>query len=512
MLTNLEGLFSISERKLNFAPSSKNIAQKIIDSSVYNLCIIPKRHRYLAKLNISSIKLGFQYIYKIITNSKMEFIDFLNELFDKDSPYLAAVSTNVYNLNMNDLNRQLYFLDYQFNIKQNYKSTTKFSDNRAPNKINLNYYLELAVKLGNNIIQNSIIGVINNNTSRTWINTVECGDKIIISPECKNLYEGNSGIALFLLNLGVTTKKDYFINTAIEAMRESISNISTLFRCSSIELGAFNGICGEIYTLSKIYSITKDENVKKAVKLGLLYVKSAIVNQKDISLFSGLSGVLAVILAIYKNKHFSDIKVNLLAIAELAYKNILVNMDTISTTPGYYHGINGVIIVLINLLNLIGDTAIKSVIEELLKIERNFKFDKRFSNKTMLEVEHIGILLSRVFLKQYGYDDNLIDIEIDKALAWTIKKGFGNSPFYYNGDIGALEVLEYTAKVLKDEVLRNRCNNTFANLVENTIGPNTNDENKLWSLSMSLMKGISGYGHMLLRKCSENIPNIVLLE
>ncbi len=508
VLTDLEELFTTSKRNLDFTPSSKNIAQDIIDSSVYNIDFIPRRNKYLAKLNISPIKSGFQYVYVKIINSKIEFVDFLKSLFDKDSPYLATVITKVYNFNTDDLIRQLYFLDLQFNIKQSYNSAIKFSKDISPNKINVNRYLDLAVKMGNDIIRKSIIGFNNNNTSRIWMNTVKCRDELIISPKCKNLYEGNSGIALFFLYLGVAVKKEYFINIAIEALRDSLSNISSLDVKRSIDIGAFNGICGELYTLSKIYSITKDSNIKKIVKSGLSYVNTAIAKQKDTSFFDGLSGVLAVFLSIYENQNFSDIKDVVLSGAESAYGNILSNIYSTNLMPGFYHGIDGVIAVFIKLLSITGDTAIKNSIGELLKIERSFNTN----NKTDLEDVFSGMLISRVLLKQHGFNDSLIDTEISKALNHTIKKGFGNSPYYYNGDIGSLEILEYTAKVLKDEVLRNRCTNTFISFAENAIEPSINDEKKQWSLSMSLMKGMCGYGYIILRNCNENIPNILLLD
>ncbi|KNY28925.1 lanthionine synthetase LanC family protein [Pseudobacteroides cellulosolvens] len=511
-LKDVDDIFVSMNKKLNFNISSKSIAHDIIESSVYKIGFLPGRLEPLAKTYVNSIKYGFVQHYNLVINNKMEFIDLLRFLLNSCSSCLAIITTRVYGLNEGDLKRQLYFLDVRFPKKQIIKTPISFSEDGSFNKIEKHRLLSLSARLGDHIIQKSIIGFNGSTISRNWITTVKADKKIALSPGCYDLYEGNSGIALFLLYLGAVTKKDYFINTAMEAMGESITFIRNLNKNNSIEIGAFRGISGELYTLSKIYSITKDKAIKEIVKEGLLLIQTFIEKQVNTSLFNGTSGILAVLISIYENKDFSDIKNKVIATANMVYKRISSQVSCENTNFGFGYGNDGVIAVLARFMAITGNFAIENTIKELLKKERDFNTCEMIFEKPSWQSGWPGILLSRIILKECGYNDELIDTEIYKALDYTIINGFGNSPYYYNGDMGNLEILEYAAEVLNNAELKNRCTNTFSELFAEVIEPYINHEKDYGNKPLSLMKGISGCGYMLLRKCSSIVPQILWLQ
>jgi len=511
VLNDLDNIFVYMRKNLSLNTSSKNIAQDIIESSVYKIDFLSEEFESLAKSYISSIKCGFVHYYKLILRNKLEFTELLKSLFSSNSSYLAIITTRVYGLNESDLKRQLYLLDVRFAIENTSKTPIAFTEDNSFNKIEKNPLLSLGISLGDHLIQKSIIGFNEFTISRNWITTVRTDKDFIPSPGCYDLYDGNSGIALFFLYLGITTKKEYFIHTATEAMRESIAAISNLNKKSSMEIGAYNGIAGELYTLSKIYSITRDENIKEAVKNGLLYIESIIANQVNISFFEGTSGIMAVLISIYQNIDFSDIKDQVLNVANLAYESICSGMNK-SALPGFAYGNDGVIAVLARFMAMTGDTTVEPDIRELLKIERESNTSEKILDKPGWQSGWPGILLSRIILKECGYNDESIDTEINKALDHTIKNGFGNSPYYCDGDMGNLEILEYAADVLKDVELKNRCANTFNKLLAEVIEPNIINEKKFGNKPLSLMEGISGCGYMLLRRCNITVPQILWLQ
>lgn len=513
VLNDLDDIFVSFGEKNKFTISSKNIAQDIIESSVYKIDFLPRQLESFAKSYISSIKSGFVNYYNLILSTKQEFLEILGSIFNGNSSYLAVITTRVYGLNDGDLKRQLYFLDIRFGIKQTYKTLIAFCEDDSFNKIDKHRLLSLCVRLGDHMIQKSIIGFDGFSTSRNWINTIKLDKYPIPSSGCDDLYEGNSGIALFFLYLGVVSKKDYFINTSMEAMRESIAFISNLDEKSSVEIGAFRGISGELYTLSKIYSITKDETIKEVVKKGLLIIQSIIGTQSNNSVFEGTSGIMAVLLSIYQNKDFSDIKDQVYSTANLAYERIASSLNCAENTiSGFGYGYDGVIAVLARLMAATGNTAIETTIRELLRIERAANTSEKIFDKPGWEKGWPGILLSRILLKECGYNDELINSEIYKALDHTIKSGFGNSPYYCNGDIGNLEILEYAAEILNNAELKNRCINTFKKLLEEVVELCINDEKNFGNKPLSLMKGVSGCGYLLLRKCSIIVPQILWLQ
>ncbi len=513
VLMNLDGIFLPGKNKANFNLSSKSIAKDIIDSSVYNIDFIPKQNRTSAKLHIASIKGGFRYMYNIIVQSKREFIEFLNSQFAKDTTsYLPAIITKIYGLNDDDLKRQLHFLDVRFEAGRLNKTGIAFSPDSTAKGTDREYFLDIATRLGDHMIQKSIIGFNNFLTTRTWINTVKHGKKLIVSPQCYNLYEGNSGIALFFLYLGELTKKEYFINTAVEAMREPISHIDKLQE-NTLLIGAFRGISGELYTLSKIYSVTRDDSIKAVIRKGLNFIDAGIYKQNNMGFFDGLSGVLAVLLSICENKDFVDIRGEVLSSAQLAYRQLASNIGWVDAAAGFGSGCSGIIAALLRLWNMTEDPVVRITIKELLKKERLFLDNERLQDQGGWKNGYSGILLSRLVLKKAGFDDALLDEEISRAMHSTIKHGFGCSPFYCNGDIGSLEIMDCAAELLRDTELKERCNNTLSTLVGEIIEPSIRAETKSWNKSISLLKGISGYGYILLRKYGESyVPQILLLE
>lgn len=513
VLQDLTNIFILSEKNLNHSFSSKSIAQDILKFSVYNITFLPKGKKALAKKYIDSIKSGFQYMYNIMVDNKMELIDLVADLFCNNPSYLSTIMTRLYGLNEGDLKRQLYFLDVRFMKKQVKKTLISFSDDQCVNKINKDHLIDLASNLGDHIIQKGIIGFNNFTASRTWISTISSGKIIILSPECYNLYDGNSGIALFFLYLGVITKKDYFINTAVEAMQDSISHINSLNIEREVGIGAFKGISGELYTLSKIYSITKNKNIKEVIEKCICYLDSLIQKETNINVFEGVAGTMAVLLSIYEDKEYSDLKDRMMDLANKAYENIENSIFSKNPISGFYDGNDGVIIVLARLLNITASERIESTIKEILTFERKIKSNGRISSALGWQKEYSGMLLSRLILKKYNFKDDLIDIEIKEALEYTMKNGFGNSPYYYNGDIGNLHILEYAAEILKDPLLKNRCNNTFNILIKKVIEPSINDDVKFGNKPISLMTGLTGQGYSLIRKCNEDVvPEVLWLQ
>jgi lantibiotic modifying enzyme len=233
----------------------------------------------------------------------------------------------------------------------------------------------------------------------------------------------------------------------------------------------------------------------------------------NINILEGSAGIIEVLLSIYENKEFSDINDKVLATANLAYKNVANHKDFVNSISGFGCGNDGVIAALARLLAITDNKEIEGTLRELLNVERNISPMKKIYSSSGWHKGYPGILLSRLILKKSNYKDSLIDIEIREALEQTIKNGFGNSPYYYNGDIGNLEILEYAAEVLNDTSLKNRCTNTFNTLVEKVIESAIKDEVNFQNKSISFMTGLAGQGYSLIKKCGGDlVPQILWLQ
>lgn len=511
VLQDLSGIFNSSE---NLEPllSAKDISTYIFRHSVYNIEFLSREKNSLKKSNIESIKSGFQYIYDIITNNKNELIKVMNILFNNNTLYLSRIITKIYSFNKNDLLRQLYFIDIKLSNIKDEKTSIHFSEDDTPCNLEKGNLIEIACNLGDYIIQNGIIGYKNSIISRTWITTVSdanFGNGITVSPTSYNLHDGNSGIALFFLYLGVISKKNYFITSALEAMEDCINHIKSLNNEPNASLDAFKAITGEIYTLSKIYAVTKDHHIKCIIKDSLFYIKRSIKDNISIN----TSKVIGVLLSMYTNIAFIDIKDELLDLANLCYNNIVSNMPLENTLLSLDYPLNEFIIFSAKLMSITSNKSIECSINTMLNFQRSREYLVNIQNKASFNKEYADILLSRIILRKYGYTDKLLNEEIAKTLEFTIKNGFGNSAFYSNGDIKSFEILEYAAEVLKDTNLKNRCHNTFDNLVLYVIRPKINRTIKYGNMPISLFSGVSGLGYNFIRYYNKDlVPMVLLLE
>lgn len=514
LLQELQDVFNIFEKDIKYN-SSENICEDILKFSVYNLNSLPELKHDLNEVQCTCIKEGFQYMYNIIINNKLEIIEHLRKLFENRPIYLRSIIPKMYGLSEYDLRRQLYFIDIRFLKNINEKTSSVFSCNENPCSIKKDYFLQLATSLGDHIIQKGIMGCKDFTINRTWISTIikenYDGCRDLYFPNY-NLYDGDSGIALFLLYLGSLTNKDYFRKVALEAMENSMERINNLDMDINASWGIFKGISGELYTFSKIYAETKNDNIKAVLENGMVHMLEALKKNQTINVAEGSSGILALLLSIYNDVGLLEFKNKILDLSFETYENIIANIHTETCEHGFVYGIDGVLAFLAEFMRLTESKEVRDTIGEILCVAR-YKYEEVFKSKATWNKGTSGVLLSRLMLKQAKYKDNRIDTEIKELLEYTIKNGFGNSPYYYNGDIGTIEILEYAAEILEDTALKNRCAHTFNILVKEVIEPLIQREISYGDKSTALLTGILGLGYSLLRKCDESlVPQVLRIQ
>lgn len=493
--------------------SAEGIAKRILETSVHNIDFLPDERKNIDIEQLVQLKSGFEYIYNIVVSCKVELIEFTKKLFREDSVKLEGFLTKLYCLNEEDLKRQLYFLEVKLSKSKEQETNIMFSEDERPAHIDESYITDLACKLGDHIIQKGIIGINNNMISRTWISTVIDESKLHILPTSYNLYEGNSGIGLFLLYLGLVTKKDYFIKTAEAVMQESMNRVAGLYKEERVSTGAFRGISGELYVLSKVQEVTKNDALKEVIAKGIISLKSLVYRSSSVNVIEGTAGILAVLLSMHKTQENSDMRDDLLNLAAIAYKSIVNNIDISKGVRGFSYGEDGVLAFLGEFYRINRSAEVEKTIGDILKLHRSISFEKLTEKLEGWHRGYTGILLSRLILKESGYKDVFIEAEIEEGVRFTIKYGFGNSAYYYNGDIGSLAILEYASRVQKDKKLKNRCDNTFNQLLREVIEPSI--EKELWDgdKPIGLMSGITGLGYSLIEKCRGDIvPQVLWLE
>lgn len=238
---------------------ANEITKYIINNSVYKLNFLPDNNLKLTREYVRCIKEGFSLIYSLVVENKNELFYLINKFTDNESLNLNTVLSRVRNLNLNDMRNQMFFINEIFSKNSVYKIYIDFSKDTLHKSINKEKLTSIACKIGDYIIERSIIGYKDSKLERTWICTMGNG---IIEPMDGSLYRGNSGVALFLAYLGTVTNKQYFISAAMEAMQPVLRYISQVRRSNQPS----SDLIGIFYTLSKIYNLTYNEKIKKFIK------------------------------------------------------------------------------------------------------------------------------------------------------------------------------------------------------------------------------------------------------
>lgn len=514
VLENLNELFRLND-SLTHGFKAVDIAQIVLKYSVYNLEFLPANMQVPAKVYREKIKAGFEYMYNIILKNKKDFIEFVKKIFVHKA-CVGSIMSKIYGISEGDLQRQLYFIDVRFLEVYIERTSMAFSVEERPSEIYREELVMLAGRFGDHLVQKGIIGYTDSSISRTWITVSKAGEssgKEVLSAEAYDLYDGNSGIALFLLYLGVISKKEYFIKVAIESMDDCMRPMEALSMEGMISSDMFGEVLGQVYVLYKIYLVTGNNRVKNALDNKISWILKILEQQDSIETIEENAGLLGLLISEYETAFNGYLKEKLLAMANMIYAHIRSNLECNYVRKKLNYKFNVIIALMAELMKIKGDPQIRDTIKQLLQLERKINLRQKAQVNESCCGNNTATLISRLMLQKAGYMDNKINEEIYEAMKFLIKNGFGRSPYYSTGDIGSLEVLEYAAEVLQQKKLGNRCINTFNSLVDSVIAPNIEKEIKFGKSNVSLWNGVTGLAYSLIKTCNkELVPRLVWLQ
>lgn len=465
-----------------------------------------------------------------------EYCDYL------DKTPLELVYNRINSFSNNDLSLQLQFIKIAFEGKNSdyHKDETSINfteDNNLEIDIDNNKYIDLAIKIGNYILDNSIIDK-TGDKNRTWVSAILTGRNEVgigINSIGDDLYNGNSGVALFLTYLGYITGKYNYIEAASEAIetrRNFIDNVKEVYPYS---IGAFNGLSGAIYVFDKLITYGKRESDKEYLEKYVKYLDEIVFMDKQYDLIGGSLGCIAVLLPIIKSNRYKNLNTIMKSIVNKCCINLIngkekagisgISWGNITKSTGFSHGNAGVIAYLSRVLQeewLENKYEIENIIQEALKFERSLYIDKEnnwFKDDKKDQISYgwchgaPGILLSKCLAKEFRLNDEKWDEELMAALITTKIKSFGNNPSLCHGDLGNLEILYIASKILNDYKLEKSCKLNFNKIYETIIKERWKGKSFRGVDSYSLMVGLSGFGYSLLRFSElEKIPSLLWLE
>jgi lantibiotic modifying enzyme len=497
----------MNNNNLSSFQSAEDVVRFVIEYSVFNINLLESKSEYLNEKQLLEYKSGFKRVYSILVENKAIFVKLMSELFSYKNSYLAKVVMNVNYLNKRDLVRQLDIIDAKFcNIKKDIFELS-ISKKCKKDEVDLKQVLKVASRLGENIIQDSIIGYNNNLTSRSWI-TLKKGrnERLMVCPSNDNPYEGNSGIALFFLYLGVVSNNDYFITTSVEAMESFLDNLKSKIKENIISKDFFMLANLGIYTFSRIYLITREVIIREYIEEIIVLISRYIASYDDMNLLKSFCALLEVA----ESEEFSYLKEEILDICNIVYEKLenKVNIDMLGRNELVY--IDAAMMFCIRFSSVNKTKKVNNIIDKLLNHQRKYNtvFHIRQSLRSTKFI--LEMLLSRLILKKYGYTDDLIDEEVKLLVKYFTDNSFEQAIDYYDGTIITLEILEFAAESLGDKGLDNSCKHIFNKLVTYIERIYVDENVSYIGKQVSLISGLIGAGYTLIRHyCKSQVPSIL---
>jgi len=360
------------------------------------------------------------------------------------------------------------------------------------------------------------------------------------------IYDGTSGIALYLLWLNKITKKNIYSKTIEGAINQTISKSNDFNSIS--RFGFYSGLLGISYVLAKVgIELKRSEYVEKSRKIiDKLFFTARDYHLKD--LISGNAGSIPILIQL--SKEFSDHKILELAInlgdeliscthqepigcswgAELnGMKQVHNNLT------GFSHGAAGVVYALLRLYQTTNDRKYLDVAQQGMSYEDqwynsssknwpDFRNLKEKQSNTSLSYADAwchgspGIILSRILYYEISKDNKYLDMifEVLNNISNKMKneKYLERNNFSLcHGIAGNCEALLYGNYLFNKTF--------FMDTVINAglYGITTYKEIESWpcgnqlvgAQTPGLMIGLSGIGYFYLRLYDYKIPSILAI-
>lgn len=359
-----------------------------------------------------------------------------------------------------------------------------------------------------------------------------------------DLYDGTSGIALFLAYLGSITGEERFTALAKAALAATKSQLELLLAETKLpdRFGGFTNLGGVVYALAHLGKLWNDTSLFDEAERVVNRLRELIDDDEYLDVLGGAAGAIVALLSLYKCTS-SD---NALAVAIQCAEQLVAraepmssgaawctnNAETERPLSGFSHGTAGIAWALLELFAVTGDERYRKAALDGINYERSL-FVPEAGNwldirelKPLEWIDHekqrfmvawchgaVGIGLARLLsLPHVGRDDAEVRAEIDVAIRTTLERGFGLNHCLCHGDLGNLDLLLQAGSVFNNPQLTRR---TYE--IASSILDSMDKHGWLCGVPMGvetpgLMTGLAGIGYGLLRLAEpEFVPSILTL-
>jgi type 2 lantibiotic biosynthesis protein LanM len=355
----------------------------------------------------------------------------------------------------------------------------------------------------------------------------------LLEPMPADLYDGLSGIALFLAHLGRLSgeeRHELLARRALDTARQRHAASPTMLP------GAFNGWGGLVYALTHLGVLWAEPALLDEAE-ELAIQGAGIEGDEAFDLIAGSAGAAAALLSLHRHRPTPAVLEAAVRCGERLLAGAVVDgrgtgwppFEGASRLPitGFSHGTAGIAWALARLAHASGEERFREAARGALRYERSW-FNPGRDNWPDLRESHRsgdapgflyawchgapGIGLGRIGTLPY-LDDSAMRDEIRAAARATLAEGFGGSQCLCHGDLGNLELVREAGRVLADEALTTEADRLAARILARIESGGLRCGTSARTESLGLMTGLAGIGYGLLRAAwPERVPSVLLLE
>jgi type 2 lantibiotic biosynthesis protein LanM len=348
------------------------------------------------------------------------------------------------------------------------------------------------------------------------------------APVGTDLYDGATGIALFLAYLGSITMEQRYVTLARAAIR-GVHETAAAFRDHMTSVGGFDGWGGLLYAFTHLGHLWQDQELLAEAAAIADRLPSLIAKDEGLDIIGGSAGCIGALLSLYRYQPSRKILdtarqcgEHLLERAQAMSRGIAWEMPAADnkTLGGFAHGVAGIAWALLELASATGEEKFRAAGLEAIEYDRSL-----FSNAhgNWLDLRHNGVCSTAwchgapgIGLSRFGalrhFNDETMRDEIAIAVAVTLKSGLGLGDCLCHGDMGNLLFLTEAAEFVAPED-RERARLAATGIAHRAMQGDTRCGNPMEAEAPGLMTGLAGIGYGLLRLADpERVPNMLLLE
>jgi type 2 lantibiotic biosynthesis protein LanM len=405
-------------------------------------------------------------------------------------------------------------------------------------------YLEVAEGLGARLCREAIWSDDQCNWTGDSMEFIESRLQVVNRACGPELYNGTSGIALFLSYLYACTKQNIFKKTALGAISFALSQLDQF--APATRFGFYTGLTGIAYVLAEAREILDEEQgIEQALELLKIIIQCEPERAQHFDVISGSAGVIPVLLKLharYGEPFLLDAALRLGdCLLEAANRGQEEAQGWSWTTvpdagmkdlTGFSHGVAGIAWALAELYNKFKEQRFLHGAQQALRYERRW-FDPQQENWPDFRVVSEsgepgytaawchgapGIALSRLRCYQILRDrECLTEVQAairttTRALNAAITSGEGNYSLCH-GNCGNAELLISAADLLAD--------GDSLKIVEQ-LADNAHEKYHLtrnpWPCGVlnggetpNMMLGLAGIGYFYLRLADRKVPSVLLV-